>query len=233
MHPDVAFFKNRAESILKHQRGGSLGPQQDLDMRTSYALATTLGGIENHQKWLMELSAEVGKMGRKPERPKHEFSSLGAQLQAVAAATRGDGAPDWRLDFQRRGALGANETLGEFGGFAVQADFSDRLLQAISYESEVASRCTEIPISAAANEVRLPRPNETSRADGSRWGGVRSRWKNEAEPAQTIYSDLVIDGSDDTKATSAANRFTAEDVGITLVINASTGFTAQRATTCR
>jgi hypothetical protein len=41
------------------------------------------------------------------------------------------------------------------------------------------------------------------------------------------YTDLIIDGSDNTKCTSAANPFTAAQVGETLQITGGTGFTVQ------
>jgi HK97 family phage major capsid protein len=44
----------------------------------------------------------------------------------------------------------------------------------------VASRCTEIPISGASNGMKLPRLDEKSRADGSRFGGVTGYWLAEA-----------------------------------------------------
>lgn len=44
----------------------------------------------------------------------------------------------------------------------------------------------------------------------------------------TTYTDLTIDASDNTKATSAANPFTDEDVGSFLNVTSGAGFTVQR-----
>ena len=41
---------------------------------------------------------------------------------------------------------------------------------------EIANRCREWPISSNANGTKIPRLDETSRATGSRWGGVRAYW---------------------------------------------------------
>jgi HK97 family phage major capsid protein len=46
---------------------------------------------------------------------------------------------------------------------------------------EVVSRVRRVPISTNANSIKLPAVDETSRVDGSRWGGVRAYWANEAD----------------------------------------------------
>jgi len=46
--------------------------------------------------------------------------------------------------------------------------------------------------------------------------------------AQVSYTDLVIDGTDNTKCTSAGNPFTAAHVGNVINITSGTGFTVQR-----
>lgn len=45
--------------------------------------------------------------------------------------------------------------------------------------------------------------------------------------AKALYTDLVIDGSDNTKVTSAGNPFSASNVGDVLQITGGTGFTVQ------
>jgi HK97 family phage major capsid protein len=44
---------------------------------------------------------------------------------------------------------------------------------------EILSRVTKTPISANANGLKIPGVDETSRATGSRWGGVSSNWAAE------------------------------------------------------
>ena len=46
---------------------------------------------------------------------------------------------------------------------------------------QLMSRVRRIPISANSNGLKLPRVDETSRANGSRWGGVQSYWVDEGQ----------------------------------------------------
>ena len=47
---------------------------------------------------------------------------------------------------------------------------------------EILSRCFEMPITAPnANAIRFPQFDESSRANGSRLGGVQVYWENEAD----------------------------------------------------
>ncbi len=106
------------------------------------------------------------------------FSTFGEQMSAVMRAGLPGGQVDPRL---YNAATGLSETVPSDGGFLVQQDFTAELLEAIQAEAPVASRCNRIPISSGANGVKLPGVDETSRADGSRWGGVRAYWMGEAE----------------------------------------------------
>jgi HK97 family phage major capsid protein len=108
------------------------------------------------------------------------FRSLGEQMQAVARAASPGAAVDPRLYEIRAAAAGLNESVPSEGGFLVQQDFSTALLASAFDDAPVASRCNRIPISAGANSIKLPMVDETSRATGSRWGGVRSYWLGEA-----------------------------------------------------
>ena len=115
---------------------------------------------------------------RTPARTDGGFSSLGEQLQRVAIAASPGGQTDQRL---YNAASGLNETISSEGGFLVQSDFSYQLLQGIFETGVLASRCNRIQISGNANSINLPAVDETSRATGSRWGGIRSYWIAEAD----------------------------------------------------
>lgn len=115
------------------------------------------------------------------------FRSLGEQLRAVhAAATQGSRAVDARLvaiddwNRQQAAALGANETVGSDGGFAVQSDFQNELLDMVVNQSILAPRCRTREIGPNSNGTKFNMIDETSRADGSRYGGVRAYWTGEA-----------------------------------------------------
>lgn len=113
----------------------------------------------------------------KPDKP--AFASFGEQLQQIArAGMNKGGSVDNRLVFQM--AAGANESIPSEGGFLVQSDFSTELLNGMHEMGELISRVRRIPISANSNGIKLPAIDEVSRANGSRFGGVRTYWANEA-----------------------------------------------------
>jgi len=108
------------------------------------------------------------------------FRSFGEQLMAVATAYRSDlRSVDPRLNVQAA-AAGLNESIGADGGFLVQQDFTTEILR-IEHESSVmAGRCRPVEISSASNSIKINGIDETNRANGSRWGGVRGYWLAEA-----------------------------------------------------
>lgn len=103
----------------------------------------------------------------------HPFASLGEQLRAVAAAAGPAGQVDRRLYAVKAAVAGNSEGVPADGGYLVQTDFSSELLRR-SYEVAVVfSRTRNIPISTNANSIKIPVVAESSRADGSRWGGIQ------------------------------------------------------------
>ena len=107
------------------------------------------------------------------------FRSIGEQLIAVRDHTLGR-RTDPRL-FEVRSAAGMNESVPSEGGFMVQQDFSTTLLQQTYATNQIPNRCRRIPISAASNSFAMNTVDESSRATGSRWGGVRVYRENEAD----------------------------------------------------
>lgn len=112
-------------------------------------------------------------------KPIAPFGSLGEQLCAVArAATPGEIIDSRLLAINR--ATGLSEGISADGGFLVQTDFVAELYRRAYEIGEITRRCRRIPISAASNSVKINALAETSRATGSRWGGIRGYWMAEA-----------------------------------------------------
>ncbi len=107
------------------------------------------------------------------------FSSLGEQAQAIAKAAKPGSETDPRL-YQIMAATGLGETVPSEGGFLIEKQFSTELLEGAFDVGLVNSRVNRMPISANSNGIKLPAVDETSRADGSRWGGIESHWLHEA-----------------------------------------------------
>lgn len=110
---------------------------------------------------------------------------LGEQLQAIVRSERSKGRDhDPRLDeINRRsvGASGASEAVPADGGFLIYPDFSDQIMEISHDVGLVHTRARQLPLSDATNAIKVPGIDEQSRADGSRWGGVRMYWMNEAD----------------------------------------------------
>jgi HK97 family phage major capsid protein len=118
---------------------------------------------------------------------------LAQQLMAVVNHERGI-RTDPRLlgkfgDFDASGVFqasggsdgGINEAVPSEGGFLVGADSSEKIYQRTYLTGEITRRCQRQPISANSNRLKLRVVDETSRADGSRMGGVIAFWANEAD----------------------------------------------------
>jgi HK97 family phage major capsid protein len=105
---------------------------------------------------------------------------LGEYLIAVANASRPGGRMDERLVYQNA-ASGANEAIGSEGGFLLETDFIQGMQDAMMAETQVANRIRKIPISSNTNRLRALGIDETSRVNGSRWGGVLAYWTAEAD----------------------------------------------------
>lgn len=115
-----------------------------------------------------------------PKGDDKKFKTFGEQLVNIAQAGMNKNVQvDPRLVWGK--AAGANETVPSEGGFLVQEDFSTKLLSLSHEMGEIINRVTNIPISSNSNALKLPTIDETSRARGSRWGGVRAYWLAEGE----------------------------------------------------
>jgi HK97 family phage major capsid protein len=111
------------------------------------------------------------------------FQSFGEVLIAVRAAELRPGVRDPRLH-SRGVAAGGNEAVPSDGGFLVAPEFANRLFERAYQTGEILSRCFQWPVTAPnANGVTIPAVDESSRANGSRFGGLSFAWENEADTA--------------------------------------------------
>lgn len=153
------------------------------------AEVTALGEQIQRAQQLTGLEAELGRSVSEPIKPdpgqtapaagKGPFRSLGEQLIAVAKFYKSEGREADNRLFEVR-ALGLNEAIPSEGGFLVQTDYSTELVKLVHETGILPARCTPVKISAGSNGVRINAVDETSRVDGSRWGGVLGYWMNEA-----------------------------------------------------
>ena len=113
------------------------------------------------------------------------FATFGAQLKAIVQSSQPGAQVDPRLielqnqESQLLAASGASEAIPQDGGFVVQRDFTTELLARATAASQLAPRCRTMQI--AGSGLDAPIVDETSRASGSRWGGVQVYRNHEAE----------------------------------------------------
>ena len=112
-------------------------------------------------------------------RHRSRFRSLSENLIAIRDAA-GRGPREWDQRLQRAPS-GAYEADGPSGGFLVQTDFAGAVLGSVYSEngSILASMSDLVIVDSGIGARKFPAVDETSRADGSRWGGVLSYWATE------------------------------------------------------
>jgi len=110
------------------------------------------------------------------------FNSFGEYLQAVirAGSPRGDyiggertGVIDPRLlALEERAVSGMSEGISADGGFLVQTDYGNTLIERTYNTGQLVSRTDKYTISKKSNNLKLFGIDETTRAAGSRYGGI-------------------------------------------------------------
>lgn len=125
-------------------------------------------------------------LGTEPAKPRDEkerpFRTLGQQMLAIAAA-EGKNPSDEVInrlaavyDLAPSGMAAANPA---DGGFLIQQDFIAEIMKRTYETGQIASRVKRIGVGPNSNGIKFPAVGETSRANGSRWGGVQTYWGNE------------------------------------------------------
>ncbi|MFH1738948.1 MAG: phage major capsid protein [bacterium] len=142
--------------------------------------------MEAIEKTVAKMEAQGHLGGGGGQDPNRVYQSLGQQLIDVYNAANPDVASNLRaesiarLKKVRAAATGAGEGVPSDGGFLVQQDFASMLDQGVMATGLLPSRCFQIPISGNANGIKANLLDETSRANGSRFGGIQTYWAAEA-----------------------------------------------------
>lgn len=182
--------KLTAEGDALHALATAAGAYTDEQRARRDAIVAELDQIDADIEGERALSAhllkskEAGKP--EPQAPKAGgFASLGEQLIAVRQAAINPPATDQRLHAINAEFLaavpgtGSNTTVGFDGGFLIQTDFQPGLLDRIFAGSQLANLTTPREIGAGFNGTAWNVIDETSRATGSRGGGVQGYWIQE------------------------------------------------------
>ena len=119
-----------------------------------------------------------GNVSGRSKRNGSPFKTMGGQLQAVVRAGSAGGQTDPRLH-EVRAAEGLSESIPSEGGFLIQETFGREILGEVFETGVLPKLCMSMPITSG-NGIKIPGLDETSRVAGSRWGGVRGYWADEA-----------------------------------------------------
>lgn len=114
------------------------------------------------------------------DRQSPAWNSLGEQLVSVMTASH-QHPSQWDPRLTPSAATGLSGAVGSEGGFLIGEDQSQELIRHAFENSAVFGGAgyagvRRIPISSTSNGVKINAVNETSRATGSRWGGIQAYW---------------------------------------------------------
>ena len=109
-----------------------------------------------------------------------EFAHIGEYFFKVREAALSPSITDRRLR-PAASAPGMQEGTDSLGGFLVPVQYTDRILDRMYSTGELLSRvkAAGMHFPLQRNSIKLPRVDESSRADGSRSGAVRGYWVGE------------------------------------------------------
>ncbi len=107
-----------------------------------------------------------------------EFKGFGDYLNAVRRSQTPGMSSDNRLD-SLKAASGLNETDPAAGGYLVAPQYATEIFKRAYETGALASRARRMAISS--NTLKINAIDETSRATGSRHGGVQAYWRAEAD----------------------------------------------------
>jgi HK97 family phage major capsid protein len=178
-------LKNQAQTLLD-TAGKENRPLTDDEKSTLADLKSQISRWDDtisEMADMLEDSAPVDVPVNKADNPQPnnigKFANLGEQLRAVYNAAQ----PNRPIIDERlmNSASGANESVPSDGGFLVQTDFASELLRHTFETGILAPRCKKIPISTNANALKINALDDSSRANGARWGGIQTYWENEAD----------------------------------------------------
>jgi HK97 family phage major capsid protein len=148
-------------------------------MRESRRAAASAGsGVPSHAAAAAVADVRLELQERQERAQPRPFASLGEQLFAVMQSARAGAVTHKGLLEIQAAAQGLNESVPSEGGFLVQQDFTTELLRNLYDTGVLAPKTRRRPV--AGSGLKMNAVDETSRADGSRMGGIQAFWTSEA-----------------------------------------------------
>lgn len=112
------------------------------------------------------------------EDPRSGFAHFGDFAASVMGAMTPGNLADPRLDVHAA-ATGLSQGIPADGGYLIPPTFAQQIFDRFQRQSDnLLSRCDQYTVEGES--LSMPAVDETSRAAGSRWGGIRGYWISEA-----------------------------------------------------
>lgn len=155
----------------------AIAREQELVALEKSAIMHKAGESHSQAGSVSSLGPETSKPNITREKDPNAFSSFGDFLASVKAFEHG--AVDGRL--QKYGVpSGLNTVTPNEGGFLVPPEHGSLIIKQAYETGSILSRVTRLPLTVS-DSMTMPYLNETSRADGSRQGGVRGYWRGQGD----------------------------------------------------
>jgi len=123
------------------------------------------------------------KPNNEPAKKENDFANFGEMLVAVASAAR-EGRIDSRLQTPhtiRNAAAGASANVPADGGLLISPTKSNEIINKIYEGGAIVNACSKFEVGEYSDSFEVPYVEETSRANGSRWGGLQAYREGEVD----------------------------------------------------
>ena len=174
--------QKRSASLARPAIGTDVGKTKRIKLDQFFEKKYAPGSFDAHLK---EARLKAGITELDTEK---DFENFGEQLVAISTHYRSQGTNrDHRLvemtpeEKMVRAPNGMTTLDPSLGGFAVQTDFEMAMQMRIVEVGKLWNKTTGFTISGGANGTSIPAVDETSRANGSRFGGINVYMVNEGE----------------------------------------------------
>jgi HK97 family phage major capsid protein len=136
--------------------------------------------LDEHKSWSSDSAKPPEKPAPETRKETPAGDDFGLALQSIAMRGGYPGfSSEQRSRIEKR-ATGMNEAIGSEGGFMLSPEYAAGILQRTYDASLAAQRCRRWQIGASSSSLILNTIQETSRVDGSQFGGATAYWLAEA-----------------------------------------------------
>lgn len=191
----LAALQTRREEIKAKIDAGEDIPQEEQDeylanVKEAKEVLVKIKALEAADSDAGEIDNYVASAGTKAPQSvtvvgpaaEQEAYPLGKYLQDIVVQAKTGTALPRVANYQKkvtsefRAATGSSESVPSDGGFLVGKEMSNEIVSRVYDNSQLISRANRRTLSGNVNGIKMNGVDESSRADGSRHGGVRAYW---------------------------------------------------------